>query len=98
LETSNLSVSDWERAILASPNNSELWLRYSAYHITSGETEKARIVIDRALKSINFRESIEKMNVWKARLNLEAIYGDEDSLFEQFNEGMGFYLQLFTLF
>ena len=26
------------------------------------------------------------MNVWKARLNLEAMYGDEESLIEQFNE------------
>ena len=28
------SVGDWERAIMASPNNSELWLRYSVFHIT----------------------------------------------------------------
>ena len=82
------NVSEWERAILSSPNNSELWLRYSAFHIMSGEIEKARVIFDRALKSINFRENLEKMNVWKARLNLEAMYGDEESLFEQFNEGI----------
>ena len=95
------SVDGWERAIIASPNNSELWLRYAAHHITlgtlfsvaliefifSGEIERARVVFDRALKTINFRENDEKLNVWKARLNLEAMYGDEDSLIEQFNEG-----------
>ena len=27
------------------------------------------------------------MNVWIARLNLEAMYGDEESLMNQFNEG-----------
>ena len=30
------SVDGWERAIIASPNNSELWLRYAAHHITLG--------------------------------------------------------------
>ena len=33
-------VSGWERAVLAAPNNSEVWLRYSSFHITSGEIEK----------------------------------------------------------
>ena len=31
------NVDGWERAIIASPNNSELWLRYAAHHITLGE-------------------------------------------------------------
>ena len=30
------SVDGWERALIASPNNSELWLRYAAHHITLG--------------------------------------------------------------
>jgi len=87
-ETSQMpdSVGAWERAVIASPNNSEVWLRYVAYHITLGEIERARVVLDRALKTINFREGSEKLNVWKARLNLEAMYGEEEALMEQFNE------------
>merc|ERR1712142_855736 len=72
--------------VLAAPNNSEVWLRYSSFHITSGEIEKARLTMDRALKKINFREEGGRLNIWKARLNLETHFGDEDTLAEQFNE------------
>ena len=42
METAKLpeDVSGWERACIAAPNNSEVWLRYSTFHITSGEIEK----------------------------------------------------------
>ena len=42
--------------------------------------------MDRALKKINFREQEDRLNVWKARLNLETLYGDEESLGAQFQE------------
>ena len=106
LESAKLpeDVSGWERAVLATPNNSEVWLRYSgksyisyinkkfieklflAFHIVSGEIEKARLTMNRALKKINFREQEDRLNVWKARLNLETLYGDDESLAEQFQE------------
>jgi len=79
-------VSGWERAVITAPNNSEIWLRYSAFHIASGEIEKSRMVMDRALKTIHFREEDDRLNIWKARLNLEALYGDKESLQSQFNE------------
>ena len=79
-------VSGWERAIVAAPNNSEIWLRYSAFHIASGEIEKSRMVMDRALKTIHFREEDDRLNIWKARLNLEALYGDKESLQVPFNQ------------
>ena len=42
--------------------------------------------MNRALKKINFREQEDRLNVWKARLNLETLYGDDESLAEQFQE------------
>ena len=48
-------------------------------------SDKARVVAQRALKTINFREEQEKFNVWIAWLNLENIYGTTeayDQLFE----------------
>ena len=38
------------------------------------------MVMDRALKTIHFREEDDRLNIWKARLNLEALYGDKESL------------------
>ena len=42
--------------------------------------------MDRALQKINYREDQDRLNIWKARLNLETLYGDDDSLHAQFNE------------
>jgi len=44
------------------------------------EIDKARQVAERALKSISFREEKERFNVWIALLNLENLYGNEDTL------------------
>eukprot|EP00912_Choanoflagellata_sp_UC4_P002494 UC4_evm1s1580 len=50
------------------------------------EFERAREVAKKALKTISFRDEGEKMNVWIAMMNMEAIYGDEDSLERVFEE------------
>ena len=42
--------------------------------------------MDRALKKIHFREESDRLNIWRGRLNLESLYGDDDSLESQFNE------------
>ena len=85
-------ISGWERAIIAAPNNSEVWLRYSTFHITAGEIEKARLTMERALAKIHFREEHDRLNIWKARLNLETLYGDEgrvDKIFFGYNRSLG---------
>ncbi|KAK9236565.1 hypothetical protein V1525DRAFT_406690, partial [Lipomyces kononenkoae] len=64
------SVSDFERMLLGSPNSSALWIRYMAFQIQLGEIEKAREIARRALKTINYREEKEKLNIWVALLNL----------------------------
>jgi rRNA biogenesis protein RRP5 len=49
------SAADYERLILASPDNSMLWVRYIAFQIGLTEIEKARQIAERALNTINFR-------------------------------------------
>jgi len=44
------------------------------------EIDKAREIGERALKTINFREEGEKMNIWVALMNLENTYGGEEAL------------------
>ncbi|XP_029001010.1 protein RRP5 homolog isoform X3 [Betta splendens] len=97
-------VADFERLLLASPNSSLLWLQYMAHHLQATQIEQARSVAERALKTISFREDQEKLNVWVALLNLENMYGTEESLkkvFEralQFCEPMPVYQQLADIY
>lgn len=94
----------FERLLLASPNSSLLWLQYMAHHLQATQIEQARAVAERALKTISFREEQEKLNVWVALLNLENMYGTQESLkkvFEralQYCEPMPVYQQLADIY
>ncbi|XP_034457166.1 protein RRP5 homolog isoform X2 [Hippoglossus hippoglossus] len=94
----------FERLLLASPNSSLLWLQYMAHHLQATQIEQARAVAERALKTISFREEQEKLNVWVALLNLENMYGTQETLkkvFEralQFCEPMPVYQQLADIY
>ncbi|XP_051723103.1 protein RRP5 homolog [Ctenopharyngodon idella] len=74
------STTAFERLLLSSPDSSLLWLQYMAFHLQATEIEQARVVAERALKTISFREEQEKLNVWVAMLNLENMYGTQESL------------------
>ena len=78
------SVADFERLLLGQPNSSVLWLSYMAFQLQLSEVANAREIAERALKTIHIRESMEKMNVWIALLNLENTYGSDESLEEVF--------------
>ncbi|GAA5875823.1 hypothetical protein JCM1840_003525 [Sporobolomyces johnsonii] len=80
------SIADFERILLGSPNSSYLWIQYIAFFVGLSQLDKAREIGRRALRSINFREEQEKLNVWVALLNLENSYGDEGTLDEMFKE------------
>ncbi|KAH8038215.1 hypothetical protein HPB51_024988 [Rhipicephalus microplus] len=84
------TVDDFDRLVLVSPNSSIVWLRYMAFHLRQAEIEKARAVARRALSCIDFREEQEKLNVWTALLNLEHLYGAQDSLDSVFKEALQF--------
>ncbi len=74
------STADFERVLLGSPNSSFLWIQFMSFQLQLSEVEKAREVARRALKTINFREDQEKLNVWIAFLNLEISFGTDESL------------------
>ncbi|XP_007665837.1 protein RRP5 homolog isoform X2 [Ornithorhynchus anatinus] len=98
------TADDFDRLVLSSPNSSILWLQYMAFHLHATEIDKARAVAERALKIISFREEQEKFNVWVALLNLENMYGSEESLtkvFEravQYNDSLKVFLQLADIY
>lgn len=80
------SNADFERNLLGSPNSSYLWIQYMSFQLQLSEVDKAREIAQRALKMINFREEQEKLNVWIALLNLENVYGTEESLDSSFKD------------
>ncbi|XP_060027377.1 protein RRP5 homolog [Erinaceus europaeus] len=98
------SADDFDRLVLSSPDSSILWLQYMAFHLQATEIEKARAVAERALKTISFREEQEKLNVWVGLLNLENMYGSQESLtkvFEravQYNEPLKVFLHLADIY
>uniref|UniRef100_A0A8C5QWE8 Protein RRP5 homolog n=1 Tax=Leptobrachium leishanense TaxID=445787 RepID=A0A8C5QWE8_9ANUR len=98
------SADDFDRLVISSPNSSILWLQYMAFHLHATEIEKARAVAERALKTISFREEQEKLNVWVALLNLENMYGTEESLLKvferavQYNEPLKVFLQMADIY
>lgn len=80
------SNADFERLLLGSPNSSYLWVQYMSFQLQLSEVDKAREIGKRALQTINFREEQEKMNVWIALLNVENVYGTEETLEATFKE------------
>ena len=80
------STADFERLLLGSPNSSYLWIQYMSFQLQISEIDKAREIAKRALKTINFREEQEKLNVWIALLNLENVYGTDESLESTFKD------------
>lgn len=78
------SIADFERLLMGQPNSSVLWLSYMAFQLQLSEVPKAREIAERAIRTINLREEMEKMNVWVALLNLENTYGNHESLEEAF--------------
>ncbi|KAJ7376225.1 hypothetical protein OS493_036048 [Desmophyllum pertusum] len=98
------TAEDFDRVVLSSPNNSVVWLQYMAYHLHTTDIDKARTVAERALKTISFREEQEKLNVWVALMNLENLYGTQESLVKVFeralqqNEPKKVFFQLISIY
>jgi rRNA biogenesis protein RRP5 len=82
------SPTDFDRVLLASPNSSFLWIQYMSYYLQLGDVEQARQISQRALKTINYREEEERLNIWIAMLNLESMFGTDDSFDKLFAQAI----------
>jgi tetratricopeptide (TPR) repeat protein len=80
------SSAEFERALLASPNSSYLWIQFMSFQLALSEIEKAKDIGRRALTTIAFREEEEKLNVWMALINLENAHGTPESFDKLFKE------------
>lgn len=82
------TASEFERALLASPNSSFLWIQYMSFQLQLHEVDKARKIGRQALERIAFREEEEKLNVWMALINLEIGFGTDESTEKVFKEAV----------
>ncbi|KAJ6846908.1 rRNA biogenesis protein RRP5 [Iris pallida] len=81
---------EFEKLVRSSPNSSFVWVQYMAFMESLADVEKARSIAERALRTINFREEGEKLNVWTACFNLENQYGNppEDAVKKTFHRAL----------
>lgn len=49
---------EFERLVVAQPNVSFVWVKYMAFLISLGDIPAARAVVERALKTINYRQGL----------------------------------------
>merc|ERR1711937_1086826 len=71
------TAGDFERLLASEPNNSELWIRYMAFHLSLADIPSARVVAKNALERIGFLQEKERLNVWCALLTLEHKFGTD---------------------
>jgi rRNA biogenesis protein RRP5 len=57
------TTADFERLVASSPNNSETWIKYMAFHLSLADIESARSVANRAFDRIQFRQEGEKVRL-----------------------------------
>ncbi|RNF25602.1 rRNA biogenesis protein [Trypanosoma conorhini] len=82
------SPEEFQRLLLAAPNNSYLWVQWMAHHVALQQQEEARLVAEKALSTIGVRETQERMNVWVAYMNLENLHGTAESLSAVFKRAL----------
>ncbi|CAH0594506.1 unnamed protein product [Chrysodeixis includens] len=87
-ESQPRSSEQFERALLANPNSSQLWIAYMAFHLQATDIEKARYVARRALGTISVKEEEERLNVWVTWINLETRFGTKESQQKTLDEAL----------
>ncbi|CAM9211625.1 unnamed protein product, partial [Ectocarpus sp. 12 AP-2014] len=74
------TAGDYERLLVATPNDSLLWVKFMAFKLSLADVEDARAVCERGLKAVSFRKEQERFNLWVSLINLEHKYGSRATL------------------
>lgn len=82
------SIDQFDRLVMAEPNNSRAWINYMVFHVQATEIDRARGVGQKALKTIDVREQQERLNIWVALLNMELRFGSKDAFDEVLKEAL----------
>lgn len=82
------SIDQFDRLVMAEPNNSRAWINYMVFHVQATEIDRARAIAQKALKTIDMREDQERLNIWVALLNMELRFGSKDAFDDAFKEAL----------
>lgn len=82
------TIDQFDRLVMAEPNNSRAWINYMVFHVQATEIDRARAVGKKALKTIDVREQQERLNIWVALLNMELRFGSKDAFDEVLKEAL----------
>lgn len=82
------SIDQFDRLVMAQPNNSRAWINYMVFHVIATDIDKARTIAKKALQTIDAREEQERLNIWVALLNMEIRFGSKDAFDEVFKEAL----------
>lgn len=82
------TIDQFDRLVMAQPNSSRAWINYMVFHVQATEIDRARSIAQKALKTINFRDTQERLNIWVALLNLELRFGNKDGFDDTFKEAL----------
>lgn len=67
------SMEEFEVAVKNAPGNSQLWTLYSAFHLSRGESQKARAVLDRGIRASPSSMSSAETSTFSGNLLLSAL-------------------------
>lgn len=65
---------------MKNPNSSLIWVQFASFAMETEGIEKARLILERSLRVVNFRQETDKLNIWNAYMNLENSFGSEANL------------------
>lgn len=82
------TIDQFDRLVMAEPNNSRAWVNYMVFHVQATEIDRARAIAQKALKTIDIREAQERLNIWVAMLNLELRFGSKDAFDDALKEAL----------
>lgn len=82
------SIDQFDRLVMAEPNNSRIWIQYMVFHVQATEIDRARAIARKALSAIDVREEQERLNIWVALLNMELRYGSKDAFEDTLKEAL----------
>ncbi|CAL1294875.1 unnamed protein product [Larinioides sclopetarius] len=82
------SFSEVEALLAKFPNSSKAWMLGAVTYLKYSDVNKGKVLLRRGIKTINFREDEEKLNLWKALMNLEAYHDSRETLFATFEEAL----------
>jgi rRNA biogenesis protein RRP5 len=97
-------MDDYERMLVANPDQSYLWIQYVSYMLDNIGVEAGRKVVERAIKAVSVSNDQDKLNIWTAYMNLESNFGTQESLAKvtvralEVNDKRSVYLNLINIY